>query len=358
MSLKISLELDDNQKELFQATAADKNQEFHDNTESNNYRNIWAAQFGGMLMQTLPINGTVRNIYDVKDATNKRDMMFMIEPNDVTAWVAPSVGSFVRNYISADMLYIPTQIFASSVYYSLDFASDADFDVPTYALQKLNDSLLRIEEQEGWMLLRTAVNNSNSAQKIQIEDGTIGAGYFSLQLFSAIASYFERNAKTIDAVYVPSTSMGDVRSWASPRIDPQTQRQIIETSGISRIYNINLVPLPPIVYYKSREDKKARRKSILDRMFSANDKLENGADVWSGAFKIKYAAGLLDVCYGISYDNLGIYAIKENVKTVSDPVAIMTWEQGIVARFRAGFAIVDHENIVMGIVDRETSETL
>lgn len=357
MSLKLTLELDDNQKELFQATAADKNEQFHQNNAASDSRNIWAAQFGDFLMKTLPINSTVRTIYSVKDATNKRDMMFMVEPNDVTAWVAPSIGSFVRNYISADMLFIPTQIFASSVYYSLDFASDADFDVPTYALQKLNDSLLRIEEQQGWMLLRSAVNNSDASQKIEIDNNTPGAGYFSRQLFSAMTSYFERNAKTIDAIYVPSTAMGDIRSWVSPTIDPTTQRQIFESAGLTRIYNVNLIPLPLILYYKSREDKKARKKSVLDRLFNANDKLENGSDVWNSTFKNKYSAGNLDVCYGISYDNLGIYAIKENVKTVNDPTAITTWEQGILARFRAGFAIVDHENIVMGIVDRTSQES-
>ncbi len=357
MSLKLKLELDDDQKELFIATASDKEEAYHTGTEASQYREVWAAQFGEMLIKTLPANSTVRTIYDVKDATNKKDMMFMIEPNDVTAWVAPSVGSFVRNYIAGDMVFIPTQVFASSVFYSLDFAADADFDVPSFALQKLNDSLLRLEEQEGWMLVRTAVNNAPSAQRIEIENANPGAGYFSLQLFSAIASYFERVGKNLDAIYVPSTSMGDVRSWVSPRIDPVTQRSIIETAGITRIYNVNLVPLPLVHFYKSIEDKKKKRKSVLDRMFNPNDKLEDGTDVWSNAFKTKYTDGDLDVCYGISYDNFGIYAIKENVKTVNSPTAIETWEQGILARFRAGFCIIDSENVVMGIVDRTSSES-
>lgn len=356
MALKIKLELDEEQKRLYRATAGDKEGDFHAASEAARAREAWAASFGEVLRKTLPIGSTVRNIYEVKDATNKRDMVFYVEPNDVEGWTAPSIGTFSKNYIQGDLIYIPWQQFASSVYYSLDFARDADFDVPSIAVQKLNDSLLRLEEYQGWHLIRVAVNNADSSQRIAIADGTPGAGYFSKQLFSAMAKYFERLGKTPDAIYIPATAMADVRSWITPQIDPVTQKQIFDAAGITRIYNINLITIPLIHYYKTVEDKKNHNRTTLDRLFDPKDKKRNGSDVWTADQKNRYANGQFDVCYAISKADFGIYAIRENIKTVNDPIAIRDWEQGILARFSAGFAIIDSENICMGIVDRTFTE--
>jgi len=356
MPVKIQLELSDEQKKLFTACAGAKEENYENTAQAEQNRHAWAAQFGEMLVKTLPIGGTVRNIFEVKDATGKAEMKFLVEPNDVTAWVAPSTGTFARNYIQGDVLYVPWTQYASSVYYSLDFARDADFDVAAIALQKLNDSLLRLEEEQGWNLIRVAVNNAASAQRVQVSDNTTGAGFFSKQLFNLMTLYFEKLGKTVDAIYVPPTAQSDIRLWTQTQIDPVTQRQIFENAGMSSIWRIPFITVPLIRFYATIDDKKTKTYKVLDRLFNPSDKLEDGSDVWNGTAKTRYANGQLEVCYAISKPSFGIYAIKEQVRTVYDPSAIKEWEIGIFARFSAGFAIVDSENIVMGIVDRTYTE--
>ena len=352
MALKLKVTLTEEQKKLFRETAADLNETIHEGTRGNQARWEWAAQFGDMLMKTLPVTGTIRSIFDVRDATNKPDGKFLIDVNDVVAWEAPTFGSFARNYIEGDEVYVKWTAFATTCYYPLTYARDADYDVANFALQKMNDALLRAEEEHGWFLIRAAANNSGNEQKIQIPDAQAGCGKFSKELFNAAAMYFEATGKTLDSIYMPPDGMGDIRMWTSPEVDPTTQRQILVQAGLNTLWNIELDAVPLIVYYKSVEDRKSRSKSILDRLFNPNDKFMDGSPVWSGAAKSLYAQGKLKLAYGISKANFGIYAIRERVKTVNDPSAIKDWMQGIIARFESGFVIVDGENIVRLVVDR------
>jgi len=348
---KIKVQLTEKQKSLFKATAGDLPGGDLSRTEATNRRSEWAAQFGDMLLRTISFGNTVRDIFDVRTKENG-EMKFLIEPNDTQAWVMPKVGQFARNYIEADEVYIPTDIFGTSVYYSLDFAKDSDLDVPGIALNKLNQALLRLEETQGWLLIRASVNNAPASQRIQIANGTPGAGHFSKSLFNAILLYFEKEQKPLSSFYVPPEAMADIRGWTTTQIDEMTQRQIFVAGGLNGIWNVPFSTVPLIKYYESVEARKNRQKTVADRLFDPSDKLENGSDVWSAPAKAAYANGTLQVCYGISKPDFGILAIKEKVRTVDDPTAIIRWEQGILARERLGFAIIDSENIVMGLVDR------
>jgi hypothetical protein len=351
MGVNIKLEMTDEQKTLFKATAGRE-----DDQGAIKSRREWAANFGDMLLRTVPINNTVREIFNVRTKPDG-DMKFMIEPNDTIAWQMSKIGQFARNYIEGDVVYVPTDVYQTSVYYSLDFAEDADYSVSEVALNKLNDAVARFEETQGWMLIRAAVNNAPTAQRIQVANLNPGAGYFSKQLMNLLLLYFEIEGKALDRIYVPPTAMADVRNWTETTIDPETQRQIFVAGGLTQIWNVQLQSVPLVRYFKSIEDKKTRTKTIIDRLFNPNDKLVGGADVWNAGAKSAYAAGTLEVCYGISLEDFGIMAIKTPLRTYEDPTAILRWEQGILARERVGFIIIDSERVVMGIVDRTNTES-
>jgi len=354
MANKIKLELTSAQKTLFRTTAQDREQT---SNEGMRARTEYAAQFGDMLLKTIPINSTVRGIYDVRTKPQGAEMRFLIEPNDTLAWVMSKIGQFARNWIEGDEVFVPVDIFQTSVYYSLDYAEDADYDVASIALNKLNDAILRLEETEGWMLLRAAVNNAPAAQQITIANLSTGTGQFSKHLFNAMLLYFEKEGKTLDVIYLPATGMADVRLWTTTTIDPVTQRQIFVAGGLNQIWNIPLVPIPLIRYYLTVDDKKSKTKVTLDRLFNPADKFSNANPVWNGTQRTAYAAGTLECCYGISKTDLGILAIKTPLRTYDDPTAIVRWEQGILARERIGFMIIDSERIVRGLVDRTSAES-
>lgn len=351
MPVAIKIELTEEQKQLFKETAGRP-----DNAAANQARQEFAAQFGDMVLKTLPIGNTVRDIYEVRTKTTG-EMKFMVEPNDTVAWHMSKIGQFARNYIEGDVVFINTEVYQTSVYYSLDFAKDADYNVASIAMNKMNEAMQRLEESEGWLLIRAAVNNAPSSQKVQVANGNPGAGYFSKQLLNTMLLYFEIEGKALDAIYLPPTAMADVRNWTETNIDPETQRQIFVAGGLSGIWNIKLIPVPLIRYYETIDDRKARRKTIIDRLFNPNDKLLNGSDVWNSGAKTAYANGTLEVCYGISKQDFGILAIKEEFNTYIDPTAITRYEQGIMGRQRSGFAIIDSERIVMGVVDRTYTES-
>ena len=356
MAVKIQLELTERQKTLFKETATDKDRESQFAETAQKARREWAADFGDMLLKTVPIGNTIRDIFEVKTKPNG-EMKFIIEPNDTIAWQMSKIGSFSRNWIEGDEVYVHNEINQTSVYYSLDYAEDADYNVASVATNKLNSAIQRFEETQGWMLLRAAVNNAPSPQRIQIENANPGAGWFSKQLFNLMLLYFEREGKALDTIYLPPDAMADVRNWTETTIDPVTQRQIFAAGGLTQIWNIQLQALPLIRYYLSVEDKKNKVKTTLDRMFNVNDKTVAGVDVWSAPAKASYLAGTLQVCYGISKTDLGIMAIKTPLRTFDDPTAILRWEQGVLARERVGFLIVDSERIIMGIVDRSYTES-
>lgn len=351
MSVKVQLTLTDRQQQLFRETAADKDRSAENKAKATEARSEWAAEFGDMLLKTVPVGNTIRDIFDVRSKPNG-EMRFLIEPNDTIAWQMSKIGSFSRNWIEGDEVFVYTEAYQTSVYYSLDYAEDADYNVAQIALNKLNDAIQRFEESQGWMLIRAAVNNAPTPQRIQIENGQPGTGYFSKQLFNLMLLYFEKEGKTLDMLYVPPNAMADVRNWTVTSIDPQTQREIFVAGGMSRIWNIPFQSVPLIKYYMSVDDKKTKTKTTLDRMFSVNDKLENGSAVWNAGAIAKYNAGTLQVCYGISKTDFGIMAIKSPLRTMEDITAYLRWEQGVVARERVGFIVIDSERVIMGIVDR------
>lgn len=353
MTLKVNL--NDEQRQLFRATAGLDPA----NAEA---RQAFAQLFGPMLLKTVPANSTVREIFNYVDMSSATEMKFPIDPNDVLAYYVAKIGSFQRQTIEGDYITLSPFAINQQTNWSLDYAKDAGYNVVDIALMKLNDAIVRLEEENGWGVLRKAANNAYAngftGQRIEIADGSTGAGVFSKQLINSMAAYFEARGKKMTHLYGPAgTMMKDIRNWTETNIDPVTQREIFVGGGLGSIWGTQIVPMPLLRYSLTMADKKAFTETTLDRLFNVNDTTDAGASVWSEAIQAKYAAGNYEVCYGVAAGDVGIFAQRDQITTVDDPTAVKYWEQGVLARERVAIAVTGPRDIVMGIVDRTSDET-
>lgn len=346
-----TITLTPDQKDLFKATAT-----------STEARQLFAKFIGEALLKSAPQKGIVRQLLEIVEMTEPGVIRMETDTNDVMAYLVAPDGTVEQQKLISDELYIPVYDIAAGAYHSRKDAFESRFNTVQNLINKLDYGMVMREEIQGWKAIRAAVNNAyvngNTDQKVEIANGTTGTGVFSKQLLSAMLAYFENLGRTMTTVVGPPKMMEDIRGWATTEIDDATGREIITGGGLKQIWGVSLVTLPVTRWFPTIADKKSGPSAAqtVNMLLDATDTVDSGANVWSGGDITQIAADTLQVCYGFEELSVGKFVIKQYPTVEEDITAYLKDENGYIARESVGIAVTEPYDIVMGIVDRTSTE--
>jgi hypothetical protein len=166
---------------------------------------------------------------------------------DYIAYTIPNHGRIPERNIESDFITLPTFEVASSIDWLLKYARDARWDVINRAMQVLEASFVKKQNDDIWHTVLAAAVDRN----IVVYDSAANAGQFTKRLVSLMKTVMRRNGggnststnrgKLTD-LYVSPEAIEDIRDWGVDQIDEITRRAIYtaEEGSINRIYQVNL----------------------------------------------------------------------------------------------------------------------
>ena len=121
----------------------------------------------------------------------------------------------------------------------------------------------------------------------------------------------DKQRRQLTHIFASPTSIGDIREWSSSQVDFNTQREIFVNGGLpnGKIWDVQLV-------------------KVYDSALVGDD-----------------------AAWGFDTRTLGVMPIQKELETYEDPVAILQWQIGIMARERVGFGVTDSWAMVKASLD-------
>jgi hypothetical protein len=295
MDFKISLAQDVTTGEKLDATQASQFlADFKASADNADLREAFAASLSIPILKSIPVQSSVRNIFQVDVLPAGSLPEYPIDLNDIeTAVVMPRLGAVPYNMVVGDSIIIPTYEVANSVEWKLSFVRDGRFNIVERALERLAESFVKLEEEDGWKVIRASVDSNNTITAAAADGLTKDA-------FNDLITYMTATGITPTDIYVSPNRAKDIRTWTYTTLDPVTQREIFQAGGLNSIWNVQLHEL----------------RSLSD------------AEV-----------------YIFDTTRFGIMPIRTELTTYDDPTAIRRLKQGVLAWTEYGFAAIDKRGV-------------
>jgi len=276
-------------------------------------REAFAAALTAPLRKSRDKASTVRGIFTVDNLQPGADARYPLDINDITGFVMPKEGAIPQNVVAGDEIWIPTFEIASSVYWKLQFARDGRFDVVARAKNRLANSIVKLEEENGWHVLLAGADASAREQHIT-------SSGFTKELLSNAKVVMTRAGSVLTDMYISPEAMADVRSWDNAAVDEQTRRDIFVAGGLAKIYDVMLHVMEE--FGNGREyNKYFCNNCPTNSLTEANVEIQIGLDT--------------------STNDAFYMPVRQELTTYADPTAIKELKQGVIAYEDLGFAVVD-----------------
>ncbi len=266
-------------------------------------REAHAQAMGEVILEQLPSESTVRNIYTVDELPPGTTSSYTLDIDKIDAWYLPKMGEAPVNLVTAEEVFIPTFEVTADVSYKMKDARDGHFSIAERARQRLLDSIVNLEEDAGWSVLKAACGSANTVSDTSGTGGTPIDGLTKKLINAAYTKLQSNRGVTPTDLYISSTSAGDMRDWEYTTIDPTTQREILVQGGMGSLWNVTIHS----VYFLGDDE-----------------------------------GYMLDT----TPDKLGYMPIRQNLFTFDDPTAPKVFRVGIIAYEDIGFGVLDTTRIV------------
>lgn len=170
---------------------------------------------------------------------------------DFVAYIVPGEGMIPDRRVEGDSVMVDTHDVGNSISYSLKYARDARWDVPTDAMEVLRDGFVKKDNDDAWHVLLAAGVDRN----IVVYDSDATAGEFTKRLISLLKLTMRRNGggnsssvnrRLLTDLFVPPEAIEDMRNWGVDNVDDLTRNRLLETadsSGSVRIMGVNIHPI-------------------------------------------------------------------------------------------------------------------
>ncbi len=220
-------------------TNEEKAELFRQTMASEEARKAYAQSWATLILEQLPAESTVRSIYTVEDlpvggaSTYQKDFPY------VDAWIMPALGSFPQNLLHSEEVTIVTWELVGNVEYRITLARDGRFDVAGRARQRLMDSFVDGEEDNGWPVIKAAITSDNTVTASDYNTGT-DTGLTKAVLNAVWVKMEDRRDYKVTGIFVPAARKGEIRMWEATTIDPVTQREIFVGAGLEGLWNAEL----------------------------------------------------------------------------------------------------------------------
>jgi hypothetical protein len=295
--------------ELFKATAHDLQA-----------RQDFAASRAEVILPLLQQQSTIRAIFQEERLAPGASARYDIPFDDIDCvWMMPGIGQVPTVQLEGTELYVDTFGLDGGVEWQMDIATDGRFQVATLATQMLKNKFIKQEEYAGWNLIKTheaSLVANGSTQIIQGRDdnnttsGTKKLNLYTINEVLTVADEMGVGGRRVTDMYLSPRRFADLRAYITQLGVPENLRQNIWNNGqiadtiadirFHRVYDRNLVP-------------------------------DNKAYAFTQKEGFKY----------------GVLPVREELKTVNNPMSQNEWKIGIMGRERLGFGILDDKGLLV-----------
>lgn len=266
--------------------------------DDERYRRAFAASLSLPISTRVKEQASVRKIFAEDNLPAGALPRYPVEfKGDIKAFLLPRSGSIPMVQVEGDEVFVNTYKLSASARVSLDYLRDGRYNVRDRIQQEIANQLVAQEEEDGWSLIRAAVDANN----------TINSGETSLtkKLISDMMLYFDQKGYKPDLLVCSVKRAADIRLWGTNELDDTTRREVFRNAGMGSIWGVDILPL----------------RRLAD-----------------------------DEVYMFDTSRFGVMPVRQGVTTHEDPTAILDVELGIFAYEEIGFAVLDNTAVVKGVI--------
>ncbi|MGQ4893447.1 MAG: hypothetical protein ACP6IQ_02340 [Candidatus Njordarchaeia archaeon] len=214
----------------------------------------------------------------------------------------PQIGGIPQVQVEGTEIYVTTFGLDAAVQYQMDVARQGRFQVGERATQLLKNKVIEQEELAAWTLIKAHAAVLPADQKVS------GVAALNLSAFNEIVTAGDILRRQITDLYVSPARYADLRDWVSnSAYSDNLKDKAFGLAGLANIWEVNV-------------------HKVYNSNLVANNK--------------GYAFGQRD---GFTY---GVMPIRQSLETYDNPIAIMEWKIGIMAREVIGFGILDNKGLI------------
>ena len=293
-------------EEKRQLTFDEKVKMFKAIAENPQARSEYAQSRARVILPLLDAQSTIRNIFVPEYLPPGAQATYDIPFDDVNcAWIMPQIGGIPQIQVEGTEVYVTTFGIDAAVQRQMDVATQGRFQVGERATTLLKNKIIEQEELAGWSLIKAhaaVIANADTGQFLEDQDG------LTITTFNNIVTAADVLRRKVTDIYVSPRRFADMREWVTATdLSDKLKDQAYVTEGLMVVWGVRI-------------------HKVYNKKLVGDDE--------------GYAFGSRE---GYSY---GVMPIRERLKTYENPIAIMEWKVGIMARQNQGFAILDDKGLI------------
>lgn len=271
--------------------------------ESPQSRSDYAASRAQVILPLLETQSTIRAIFTPEILPPGAQATYDIPFDDVNcAWVMPQIGGIPQIQVEGTEIYVSTFGIDAAVQWQMDVAKQGRFQVGERATNLLKNKIIEQEELAGWSLIKAHAAVLGDDQKVNASNG------LTVDTFNDIVTTGDLLRRKVTDIYVSPKRFADMRKWVTATdLSNTIKDKAFEAAGLIEVWGVRI-------------------HRVYDGKLVSDNK--------------GYAFGQRD---GYTY---GVMPIRQTLQTFDNPIAIMEWKIGIMARENVGFAVLDEKGLI------------
>ena len=271
--------------------------------ESPQSRSDYAASRAQVIFPLLETQSTIRAIFTPEILPPGAQATYDIPFDDVNcAWVMPQIGGIPQIQVEGTEIYVSTFGIDAAVQWQMDVAKQGRFQVGERATNLLKNKIIEQEELAGWSLIKAHAAVLGDDQKVDASNG------LTVDTFNDIVTTGDLLRRKVTDIYVSPKRFADMRKWVTATdLSNTIKDKAFEAAGLIEVWGVRI-------------------HRVYDGKLVSDNK--------------GYAFGQRD---GYTY---GVMPIRQTLQTFDNPIAIMEWKIGIMARENVGFAVLDEKGLI------------
>lgn len=271
--------------------------------ENPQSRSEYAISRASVILPLLEVQSTIRAIFNPEILPPGAQATYDIPFDDVNcAWVMPQIGGIPQIQVEGTEIYVSTFGIDAAVQWQMDVARQGRFQVGERATNLLKNKIIEQEEMAGWSLIKAHAAVLADDQKVTASKG------LTVDAFNDIVTAGDLLRRKITDIYVSPKRFSDMRKWVTATdLSDNLKDKAFAAAGMMEVWGVRI-------------------HRVYDKRLVSDDK--------------GYAFGQRD---GYTY---GVMPIRQTLQTFDNPIAIMEWKVGIMARENLGFAVLDEKALL------------
>jgi hypothetical protein len=350
-------------RELFKATAA------MDDTGQEAFR-AFASALTTPILKKIELESIMRQMFAPEKLDPGAEARYPVaEDFEIPVWILPNLGYMAQNFIEGigEDVFVPTFSLNTGGDWKVTYARDSRIDIPQKAAAKAAKAIADFEEECGWNVIVPSATSSFSGKGLlgarpapiyAINNLSTGAGYLSLELINKMMVGFSRLGRTLTDLYLSPEDAADIREWTDTDIDPVTRREIFQTAGMGRIWNVQLHEVKHLGapgLYNINGNNSDYGKFIANASEEFNAYSIENPNVVDATGAVSTMGETQIYGFDMSVNDSLVMPIRKEYEAIDDPTLLRRQKQGFFGWEEVGFACLDSRMLGMGIIDRSLS---